>query len=356
MSVGLDELLARVPERLRGARVGLLAHAASVDAQGVHAADRLASHPDLRLVRLFGPEHGFFGAGAAGEKMGEQVHPRLGLPIHSLYGATRTPPPEWLSGMDALLIDFQDIGVRCYTYASTLENVLGACHGVGLPVCVLDRPIPLHGVSDGPMLDPAQRSFVGQVDTRFIYGMTPGELAVWLRRRHAWEGLELTVLRGDGAEGAWTKPSPGIVSRDAARLYPLTVWCEAIPGVSVDRGGERSFQVWGMEGLPAADLAGKLRIPGLRLRESRVDVGEKAVPAVDFDITGPFRPAAAAVSWLAALRDRLGAERLFAAEGARAWFFDRLWGSARVGDLLRRGATAAEIVGEWAEPDGEASA
>jgi hypothetical protein len=108
--------------------------------------------------------------------------------------------------------------------------------------------------------------------------------------------------------------------------------------------------------LPAADLAGKLRIPGLRLRESRVDVGEKAVPAVDFDITGPFRPAAAAVSWLAALRDRLGAERLFAAEGARAWFFDRLWGSARVGDLLRRGATAAEIVGEWAEPDGEASA
>ncbi len=356
MSVGLEELLAELPEALVGARVGLLAHAASVDAQGLHAADRLAAHPDLRLARLFGPEHGFFGHGAAGEKMGGQVHPRLGLPIHSLYGETRTPPPEWLEGLDALLIDFQDIGVRCYTYASTLENVLGACHRAGLPVRVLDRPIPLHGVSDGPRLDPSQRSFVGQVDLRFVYGLTPGELAVWLKRHHGWESLDLDVSKGDGAEGAWTKPSPGIVSRDSARLYPLTVWCEAIPGVSVERGGERSFQVWGMEDLPAADLAENLRIPGLRLTESRVELAGKTVPAVRFDILGPFRPAAAAVQWLAALRDRVGAERLFAAEGARPWFFDRLWGNARIGELLRRGAEAAEIVGEWTGSPGEGPA
>jgi len=353
MSVGLDQLLAEVPEGWRGARLGLLAHAASVDAHGVHAADRLAAHPDLRLLRLFGPEHGFFGAGAAGEKVGNQRHPRLGLPIHSLYGATRTPPPEWLGDLDVLLIDVQDIGVRCYTYASTLENVLGACARAGVAVGVLDRPIPLGGVRDGPMLDPSQRSFVGQVDLPFVYGLTPGDLAVWLKRHHGWHGLDLTVLRGDGAEGAWVKPSPGIVSRDAARLYPLTVWCEAIPGVSVDRGGERSFQVWGMEGLPAADLAESLRIPGLRIFASGLVGDGKPLPALGFAVEGPFRPAAAAVLFLAALRDRMGCGRLFGAEGARPWFFDRLWGSARVGEQLRRGADAADILGEWAVAEGE---
>ena len=334
MSCGLDHFLQNPPERFRHRPLGLLGHAASVTADLTHAAEAVAGHPDLDLVRLFGPEHGFFGKALHGEKVEDGRHPALDLPVFSLYGEHRTPPDEWLEGLSALLIDFQDLGVRCYTYASTLENVLGVCARIGLPVVVLDRLPPLHRVVDGPGLDPELRSFVGQIDLPFVYGKSTGELAVWLKEAHGWE-LDLTVIEDEGKARTWVPPSPAIPSVAAAQLYPVTVWCEAVPDVTVDRGGDRSFQVWGMQGLDPEQLAVQVAGNGLIAVPTTAMLEGRSVPAVSLTVTGKFFPAQAAVRLLGGVAQQFGVDRLFDEPGARPEFFDQLWGSRSVRQALQ---------------------
>lgn len=343
---GLDVLLARDRFPRNGARVGLLAHAASLALDGDHAAEKIARCGAWRLARLFSPEHGFFGRGAAGQRMASSLHPALQIPIHSLYGAHRAPPPQWLENLDLLVTDLQDLGVRCYTYASTLQNVLRACARAGVAVLVLDRPTPLEGIVDGPALDPAFRSFVGQIDLPLVYGLSQGPLARHLARTDpALAGLALDVVDATPAAATlpWRPPSPAIGSRDAARLYPLTVWCEAIPGVTVERGGPRSFQVWGMDGLDAERLAGSLELPGCQTRAGTA--GDPSVPALLFEVVGrkQWRPVTAAVRLLAALRDQFGAGRLFHAPGARPEFFDKLMGTDRIRKGLEAGLSPVDL-------------
>jgi len=326
---GLDLLLARDRLPHKRARVGLLAHAASVDAAGVHAVERLLTRPEWTLNKLFSPEHGFFGVGAAGEPIHSGIHPRFGLPIFSLYGEHRSPPAEWLEDLDLMVIDLQDLGVRCYTYASTLQNMLRACASVRLPVMVLDRPTPLAGIVDGPPLDPALRSFVGQIDLPLVYGLSHGPLATHLQQTDPELGpLALEVIEADDVRHLpWHPPSPAIVSRAAAELYPLTVWCEAVPDVDVDRGGPASFQIWSMPDFNATVLAKQLELPGVHVR---CGTGPRGWPALCFtrDRSRPYLPVTAALRLLTALRDQLGSERLFAAPGARPEFFDHLMGNA----------------------------
>lgn len=347
---GLDRLLAHHPVPLKGT-IGYLGHQASVDQHGVHAVTLLARRPELRLKRLFAPEHGFAGTGAAGEFIGPDIHPESGLPIFSLYGRHRTPPMEWLEDLDAMVVDLQDLGVRCYTYASTLQNVMRACAEIGLPLWVLDRATPNHGIVDGPNLDPGLRSFVGQVDTPLVYGTGQGPLAEKLKRSDAsLDGLELRVLSADPVEsGPWIPPSPAIVSRASALTYPMTVWCEAIPGVWVDRGGACSFQVWSMPGLPAEALADTLRPAGAAYAVTRCATSNGEQPGLAIRIVDRpgFQPVRNAVELLCGLRDHLGKERLFEAPGARPEFFDQLMGTRSVREGIEAGRGVEEICADW---------
>jgi len=345
---GLDLLLNRTKLPHQKARVGLLAHAASVDSKGIHAVQRLLSRSDWRLSKLFSPEHGFFGVGAAGEIILSGKHPLYGLPIFSLYGEHQTPPPDWLDDLDLMVIDLQDLGVRCYTYASTLQNILQACAKKFLPVMVLDRPTPLSGVVDGPPLDTALRSFVGQIDLPLVYGLSQGPLARHLQHTDPeLRNLSLEVVdAGDVSGLPWHPPSPAIVSRAAAELYPLTVWCEAIPDVDVDRGGPRSFQIWSMPDLNAEALASTLELPGLKLQAS---IGPRGWPALAFTriASRPYLPVTAAMQLLTCLRDEFGPERLFNLTGARPDFFDKLMGNSSPRRALQSTSTASSPLAFW---------
>ena len=170
--VGLQRLVDDLPESLKGARVGLLAHRASValvngdSVNGTlrHAVDLVSTHPDLTLKRLFGPEHGLYSDAQAGETVGDGVDARTGLNVVSLYGARRAPAAEHLRDLDTLLVDLQDVGVRCYTYVSTLKACLQVCAETGTRLALLERPNPLGRRVQGEGVAAGYASFGSPVD------------------------------------------------------------------------------------------------------------------------------------------------------------------------------------------------
>src|SRR6478609_10207159 len=182
---GLDRLLASPPSSIDGATVGLLTNPSGMSAGFRPAVDLLHQAEALKLAAIFGPEHGVRGAAQAGEPVGSTIDARTGLPMYSLYGATMTPDREMLAGLDALLIDLQDIGVRYATYATSVARAIDGCAARGVKVVILDRPNPLNGDTvQGNLLNPAFGSAVGFHDVTIRHGLTLGELALLYARDH----------------------------------------------------------------------------------------------------------------------------------------------------------------------------
>jgi len=356
---GIDTLLAEHAGWVRGARAGLVAHAASVDAAGVPTAARLRA-AGVRLAALFGPEHGFAGRTAAGAAVAEARHPAWDIPIHSLYGAERKPTPAMLAGLDVLLFDLQDLGVRCYTYCATLRLVLEAAAAQHLAVIVLDRPVPLAGVVDGPLPDTGGASFVAAIPAPFCYGLTPGETARWLRAKLRLDlDLRVASFRGTPAVRQWVPPSPAIRSPACARCYPATVLFEALPAFDVARRTSLAFRALrrapearAEHAMPAAwrEVAELVRVQlaavghpyGVRLDARpdglRLTVTDRAA----------YRPALTGVALVHALQQLMGASTLWTEHGARPDWFDQLLGTDRVRRALQAGASPATIAADWA--------
>lgn len=276
---GLDRLQAGGWDLLRGQRVGLLVHPASVDHNLRHARERFAGARDaVDLRALFGPQHGILGQ--TQDNMIEWSgfrDPELGIPVHSLYGEHRRPTPGMLEGIDTLVVDLQDVGARYYTFIWTLLLCLEACAECGKRVVVLDRPNPLGGVAvDGNVLDPEYRSFVGLAPVPMRHGLTIGELAGFFR---AWLALdvELEVVRMDGWRRAmdfeatglpWVLPSPNMPTVDTAFVYPGGCLLEGT-NLSEGRGTTRPFEILGAPFVDGRRLAAVLQawnLPGCRLR------------------------------------------------------------------------------------------
>jgi uncharacterized protein YbbC (DUF1343 family) len=225
---GLEVFLRNPPDALRGRRVGLITNPTGVDSDLRWSGDLLAALPSLDLVALFGPEHGIHGT--AQGKIAASADPRTGLPVHSLYGDTRRPTPDMLRDLDALIFDIQDVGVRYYTYISTLALALEAAAAQRIPFVVLDRPNPLGGeVVDGPILDPQWSSFIGMYPLPILHGMTVGELARLFNDAYGL-GADLTVVPMEGWRREmwfddtglpWVITSPKIPHFDTAVLYPV---------------------------------------------------------------------------------------------------------------------------------------
>ncbi len=226
---GLEVFLQSPPEALRGKRIGLITNPTGVDADLRSDVDLLAARQDVRLVALFGPEHGVRGDAGAGSDVANGRDPKTGLPVYSLYGATRKPTPAMLRGLDALVFDIQDVGARFYTYTSTLALAMQAAAAAGIPFVVLDRPNPLGGqMVAGPVLDPRWSSFIGMYPIPIVHGMTIGELAGMFNEEYR-IGARLLVVRMEGwhrsmwfdATGLpWVMTSPGIPHFETAVLYP----------------------------------------------------------------------------------------------------------------------------------------
>ncbi len=356
---GLDRLLdcEGLPRR---ARLGVVAHAASVHADGAHAIDLIARAAGRRLRAIFTPEHGLFGTAGAGELVASSTHPDLGIPVHSLYGEHRRPAPETLADLDVILFDLQDLGVRCYTYVSTLRAVLECAAAAGKAVVVADRPVPLPCIVDGPMADPAFRSFVADIPAPLVYGMTPGETARWLQSALGLDlDLRIAPMRGwrpgerPAGRGAppWVPPSPGIRSWECATVYAATVWTEALPSLDCDRGGLIPFQVLGAPWMDADAVLRRARRapPGVRLHRHRYVSRGTGMDGIRIAVTdaAAFHPAALAATLLTAIAAVHGQDRLWAAEGVRPAFFDQLAGGAGFREGLRAGASPAGIRAGW---------
>jgi uncharacterized protein YbbC (DUF1343 family) len=278
----IDRLSELWPEDLRGARLGAVLHPASVAGTLEHSSrvlERLSGSL-FYLRALFGPQHGYLGQ--TQDNMIEwqgYLHPRLGIPVHSLYGENREPTDEMLAGLDALLVDLQDVGARYYTFIWTLYFCMRACARLGLPIIVLDRPNPINGLTvEGPMLDPAYASFVGLHPLPIRHGCTIGELAVQFRTE-AFPDCDLRVLPMAGWERSmwwdetglhWVPPSPNMPTLDTATVYPGMCLLEAT-NVSEGRGTTRPFEIFGAPWIDAEAFAQAMnarKLPGVFFRET----------------------------------------------------------------------------------------
>ncbi len=273
VKTGIDVLENAGFESLKGLRIGLITNQSGVDSQGRRDVDVLDHAPGVKLVALFSPEHGLYTD--VDQRVASSRDSATGLPIYSLYGKTERPTPEMLQGIDALVFDIQDVGVRFYTYLTTMGYAMEAAAKRGIPFYVLDRPDPIEGsVVEGPILERDLRSFVGYFPIPIRTGMTVGEMAeMYNHEEHLGVKLHIIKMEGyyrtdwyDESGLRWIDPSPNLRSLTETILYPGVAMVEG-SNVSVGRGTDRPFEVLGAPWIDGTKLAAYLnnrRIQGVR--------------------------------------------------------------------------------------------
>ncbi len=376
---GLDRLAAGdAGADLRSASAGLVLHPASVTAQLELAADVLLDR-GFQLRALFGPQHG-----ARGEKQDNMIEsdhytdPRTGLPVHSLYSQVRRPTPRMLEGLDLLLFDLQDVGVRVYTFIWTMALAMEACAEAGVRFVVLDRPNPVGGVvTEGPLLQAGFESFVGMHPIPLRHGLTAGELALWLNEaRGIGCDLEVVPMEGWGRAMEWADtglpfvpPSPNLPTPDSCAVYPGMVLFEGT-GLSEGRGTTRPFEMAGAPHLEPHALVGAVDAAdrqGVHLRPCWFEPtfqkhAGHVCGGVQLHVTDrrEFRPVRTAVALLCAMRAQ--APDLFSWRSPPYEYeeclmpIDILWGSGELRTGIEAGASIDSITSGTEEQCAEFSA
>lgn len=366
---GLEVLVHRQPALLRRLRVGLLAHQASVDSRYRHAALLLGDLRGVKLTALFAPEHGLWGAAQDHARVAAARDPVTRRRVWSLYGARRAPTRRMLSGLDALVVDLQDVGARYYTFVWTMALAMRACARGGVRVIVLDRPNPLGGARvEGNVPDPAFASFVGLHPLPARHGMTIGELAAYLNEEHAL-GCDLTVvpMRGwrrgmlwEDTGLPWVAPSPNMPTPDTARVYPGGCLIEGT-NLSEGRGTTRPFEWIGAPYLDChryAEALDALGLPGVHFRPARFQPtfhkwAGRVCDGVQVHVTdrGRFKPFLTGLAEIAIARRQAG--RRFAWRRPPYEFerrrlpIDILCGTDAVRAALEGGASLAALERSW---------
>ena len=366
MLTGLDVLLDEGLPELAGMRCGLITNHTGVDRHLRSIIDMLQQNDGIELVALLGPEHGVRGEAQAGAEVSGAIDQRTGLPVHSLYGETLAPTPAMMQGLDALIFDIQDAGVRFYTYVSTMINAQEAAASAGLRFVVLDRPDPIGGVrGEGNRLDPGFASFVGAHPVPIRYGMTVGELARMVAGEQGWPEPMVVPMRGwkrewwfDQTGLPWVFPSPNLPTLDAMTLYPGTCLVEGV-NISEGRGTTRPFELIGAPWLDPFTFAEQMErrnLPGVAFRptwftpmfskHANVSCGGVQIHILDREA---MRPVELGMHLLHVLRDM--------APGAFAWrtgrdgnhALDLLLGSDRPRRMLDAGDSVEQITVGWEE-------
>ncbi|MDP9469079.1 MAG: DUF1343 domain-containing protein [Chloroflexota bacterium] len=366
MLTGLDVFLDEGLAELAGKRVGLITNQTGVDRSLRSTIDLLQRAEGIELVALFGPEHGVRGDAQAGAKVNGAVDQRTRLPAHSLYGETQTPTPAMLAGIDSLIFDIQDAGVRFYTYLSTMAYAQEAAAAAGLAFVVLDRPNPISGTRvEGNVLDPDFQSFVGAHPIPIRHGLTFGELARLFAAERGWPDPIVVPIRGwrrnqwfDETGLPFVLPSPNLPTLDALTLYPGTCLVEGT-NVSEGRGTTRPFELVGAPWLDPFLLAEELdrrNLPGVAFRptyftptfskHANVSCGGVQIHILNRDAT---RPVQLGVHLLHVLRD-LNRDAFTWREGREGRYaIDLLLGSDHPRRALDGGGGVAEVTAGWDE-------
>lgn len=236
-------------------------HANIIGTKTLHIVDYITTKTKINLIKIYAPEHGFRGTADAGEVIIDGKDAKTGLPIVSLYGNNKKPSTDQLAGIDILLFDLQDVGARFYTYISSLHYIMEACAESNVQLIILDRPNPNGGIVDGPILEKEYSSFVGMHPIPVLHGMTIGEYALMINgQKWLKEGIQcpLKIVPCENYHRSLPyslpiKPSPNLPNDQAINLYASLCFFEGT-NVSVGRGTEKQFQIYGSPYLPNVDF------------------------------------------------------------------------------------------------------
>jgi uncharacterized protein YbbC (DUF1343 family) len=353
--LGIDVLADQKFEPLAGKRVGLVTNQTGVNSSGTKT--RLVLKKNVNLVALYSPEHGIDGTIAAGKYVSSRTDKATGLPVHSLYGPTRKPSGAMLKGIDVLVYDMQDIGVRSYTYISTMVKCMEACGESGVEFMVLDRPNPLGGERvEGPGIEDKWRSFVGQLPVPYIHGMTAGELAKMANAK-SWAGTacKLTVIpmrgwsRGMTWEDTglgWVQTSPNIPRASSVAYYAATSIYGSLSGSGFDVGigTGAPFEMAGAYRCDGGSFTTLIRGGGIPCgpysRESFGGARLNLTADSDVNLAGVN------VHLLAAAQRQKGGS-IFARYKDADNIFWKVYGSTDIRGLIEKGVSASSIVESW---------
>jgi uncharacterized protein YbbC (DUF1343 family) len=361
---GIDALRESNFDVIAGKRVGLVANPASVDSRLVSTVDVLANTDRCKLVALFGPEHGIYGAARAGVEVEDAPKdPRTGVPVYSLYGKSRKPTTRVREGLDALIFDLQDIGSRSYTYLSSMKLCMDACAESNIEFIVLDRPNPLGGNRvEGPMLQDGFKSFVSYLPVPYVHGMTMGELAQFVQKKYYPKYEKLRVIKMSGwtrgmiwedTGRQWVPTSPHIPEARSAAAYAATGILGELYVINIGVGYTQPFE-----------LCGAPWIDGDALAHVMNQVGPKHVlfrplhfvpfygtfltmPCEGVQVQFDPRTAENLVEINYRLIETLGADRIFAAAPKRHAMFDKVSGTDEPRKVLTAGGDLNALFAKW---------
>ena len=366
-----NEVLARSNfKALQGKRVGLITNPSGVSRNLDSTIDVLRAAPGVKLVALFGPEHGIYGDVSAGDKVENRIDARTGLPVYSLYGKTYKPTPEMLQGLDALVYDLQDTGCRSYTFISTMGVSMAACADAGVEFVVLDRPNPLGGLRvEGPMLREGFRSFVSRWNVPYVYGLTCGELALmingegWITNR-----CKLTVVPMQGWKRSmvwrdtglpWVPTSPHVPHGESPLFQVATGMLGEIGGVSTGIGYTLPFQCVAAPDLDphkTAELLNGYKLPGVKFHPITYQpyyftFTNQMAGGVQIFFTDPAHAPLTAINFYVLEALKTLANRDLFAEAIKRnksfSMFDKVNGTDATRKALQAGTPAAGIVASW---------
>ncbi|MCU0454492.1 MAG: DUF1343 domain-containing protein [Bacteroidetes bacterium] len=368
---GADILLKDRLDLIKGKRLGVVTNHSALLKDGRHLVDALAAVPGVKIVALFGPEHGIRGDAPDGRSVRDTVDAKTGVPMYSLYGRINKPTPEMLRGVDVLVFDIQDVGARFYTFISTMSHAMEAAAENDIPYVVLDRPNPIRGTwVEGPIRVDTLRSFVGLHPIPIAHGMTVGELATMFNEE-GWLAngakAKLTVVTCVGWRRdqwydqtglAWVKPSPNMATLTTATVYPGTCLFEGT-NLSEGRGVEKPFETIGAPYVDGEAWAKELNarsLPGVRFEPVRftpreipnvasrpkhqgAECGGVALIVTDREKLQPVRTA---VHMLSTIKQLAGEKFQW-----RNSSIDRLSGTPALRLAVDAGKPADEIVNSW---------
>ncbi len=345
--LGAERISEYLPQ-IKDKKVGIVGNQTSIipsEEGPVHLVDTLLAL-NVNVVKVFAPEHGFRGTADAGEVVKDGKDPKTGLPVLSLYGNNKKPSPNQLEGVDVLIFDIQDVGARFYTYISTLHYVMEAAAENKIAVLVLDRPNPNGHYIDGPILEPAHKSFVGMHTVPVVHGLTIGEYATMINGEKWLEDeiqadlrvIEMVNYNHEMSYALPVKPSPNLPNEQAINLYPSLCFFEGT-NVNAGRGTDKQFQVFGSPFLPEEQYTFTYIPQSNEGAKSPKHMGKTCFGK---DLSEYPRLDRINLEWLINAYNNTADEREFFNS-----FFTKLAGTTKLQTQIEAGMTAEEIRESW---------
>ena len=275
VKTGADILISEKIDLIANKRIGIITNHTAILSNGTHLVDTLFSKNNIKIISLFGPEHGIRGDAPDGLTISDGIDSKTGLPVYSLYGKTRKPTKEMLADIDILIFDIQDIGARFYTFISTMYYGIQAAAENNIPIIILDRPNPINGnLVEGPILNSEYKSFVGIAEIPIRHGMTVGELSLYFNQKNVLgtdttASLDIIKMKNwersnysDQTKLPWITPSPNMPNIETAIVYPGICLLEGT-NISEGRGTETPFLQFGSPFINSKNVINELTKLGM---------------------------------------------------------------------------------------------